>query len=210
MQNKIWLLGTGVLVAVLGYIFFSRQIINTPIAPSSQRGTPSEGAIQIAEESPNPTCTGQLTPPQTEGPYYKRGSPPTTDLSKNVEGEKIIITGYVFNSRCLSVYNAKIDFWQADANGVYDNQGFKLRGHQFTDADGKYQITTVIPGAYESRPPHIHVKISAGEGQDLTTQLYFPNQVKNQTDSIFNPDLVIKLTGGQETKLGEFNFVLSR
>ena len=60
--------------------------------------------------------------------------------------------------------------------GNYDNVGFRLRGHQFTDAEGRYPLQTIVPGLYPGRTRHIHVKVQAPNGPILTTQLYFPNE----------------------------------
>jgi len=57
------------------------------------------------------------------------------------------------------VGGALLDFWQADAAGDYDNTGFRLRGHQFSGADGRFRLATVVPGLYPGRTRHIHVKV---------------------------------------------------
>src|SRR5437773_2103220 len=80
-------------------------------------------------------CSGTITPAVTEGPYYKAGSPERTDLLEaGIPGTKLVITGYVYDRNCQPIAGAWLDFWQADGNGQYDNSGYKLRGHQFTDA----------------------------------------------------------------------------
>jgi protocatechuate 3,4-dioxygenase beta subunit len=110
---------------------------------------------------------------------------------------------------CKPVKGALLDFWQADANGQYDNQGYKMRGHQYTDENGQFRLETVIPGLYPGRTRHIHVKAQAPNQSILTTQLYFPGEARNQSDSLFNQSLQMQMqdsTGG--TKQGAFNFVL--
>src|SRR5262249_59582752 len=52
---------------------------------------------------------------------------------------------------CRPLAGALLDFWQADDDGSYDNQGFRLRGHQFTDAQGRYLLSTIVPAAYAGR-----------------------------------------------------------
>ena len=47
----------------------------------------------------------------------------------------------------------------ASAAGVYDNRGYRFRGHQFTDANGRYALTTVVPGPIPASRRHIHVKV---------------------------------------------------
>lgn len=155
-------------------------------------------------------CTGELTPSQTEGPYYKTGSPKRNSIAEGIAGEKLIVTGSVFNSNCQPVANAWLDFWQTDSTGAYDNQGYLLRGHQFTDKNGVYRLETIVPAAYEARPPHIHVKVRNGNGPILTSQLYFPNERQNGIDSIFNAALVMKITEKNGDTFGVFNFVVSQ
>ena len=86
---------------------------------------------------------------------------------------------------------ALVDFWQADDRGQYDNTGYRLRGHQFTDDTGHYRLETIVPGLYSGRTRHIHVKVQAPNQPVLTTQLYFHGEPANQRDFIFNPDLVM-------------------
>src|SRR6266508_4235157 len=57
-------------------------------------------------------------------------------LESGMAGTRLTLTGYVLSTRCKAIPRALLDFWHADASGVYDNDGFRLRGHQFTDAKG--------------------------------------------------------------------------
>ncbi len=150
------------------------------------------------------------TPPQTEGPYFKPNSPRRTSLvDPGTPGTRLTVTGYVFGLACLPLNNVLMDFWQADANGVYDNAGYRFRGHQFTNPDGTFTLTTIVPGLYPGRTRHIHVKVQAPGRPVLTTQLYFPGEPRNNTDSIFDPRLLMEVRnvgGGREAK---FDFVLN-
>ena len=70
-----------------------------------------------------------------------------------------------------------LDFWQADDQGpLDDNSGFRLRGHQFTDAEGRFRLRSIVPGVYAGRTRHIHAESAAIGGRVLTTQLYFPGE----------------------------------
>ncbi len=187
------LIAAGIILLIL----FLNQTKSTPIKSGST-------SSQTKASAP-PDCSGELTPSQTEGPYYKSGSPERKSLIETgVVGEKITVTGYVFDQDCKPVAKAWLDFWQADGNGNYDNQSFRLRGYQFTDEKGGYTLETVMPGGYSNRTPHIHLKVKAANGPVLTTQLYFPDQPRNQTDSIFNQALIANFDG----KTASFNFVI--
>jgi protocatechuate 3,4-dioxygenase beta subunit len=155
-------------------------------------------------------CNGTLTPALTEGPYYKAGSPERSSLLETgMSGTKITITGYVYDKNCQPISHAWLDFWQADAAGVYDNSGYRLRGHVYTDASGKYQIETVIPGEYPGRTEHIHVTLQAPGGPMLTTQIFFPGVARNSSDAIFNQALVVNLQDTTTGKIATLDFVLN-
>jgi protocatechuate 3,4-dioxygenase beta subunit len=144
---------------------------------------------------PTPACSDgtDATLAQTEGPYFKRNSPERTSLVEpEMAGTRLVLSGYVLTRNCRPVAGALLDFWQADAAGAYDNAGFTLRGHQFTDAQGRYRLETVLPGEYPGRTLHIHVKVQAPGRGVLTTQLYFPGAARNQSDGIFDAALLVK------------------
>jgi protocatechuate 3,4-dioxygenase beta subunit len=124
-------------------------------------------------------------------------------------GTRLTLSGYVFTADCKPVPHALLDFWQANAQGQYDNSGYTLRGHQFTDSAGHYQLETIIPGLYPGRTEHIHVKVQAPGGPVLTTQLFFPGVTNNESDQIFDPRLVISLQDSGSGQLGSYNFIVS-
>lgn len=156
------------------------------------------------------TCTGRATPAQTEGPYFKAGSPERTSLLEpGMAGTRLTITGRVFTASCTPVARALLDFWQADSAGIYDNIGYRLRGHQFTDATGAYSLQTIVPGEYPGRTAHIHVKVQAPGKSVLTTQLYFPGENRNQQDSIFNAALLMDVQDSADGRVGAFTFVFN-
>ena len=133
------------------------------------------------------------TPAQTEGPYFTPNSP----LRKSIVpvgagGTRLTLSGRVLSTAGRPVARALVDFWQADARGAYDNSGFRFRGHQFTDARGRFSLGTVVPGLYPGRTKHIHVKVQAPGRSILTTQLYFPGVARNRTDGIFDAELLVK------------------
>ncbi len=181
-----------------------------PTVLSPERAMPT-ASIQ-AQPSTSVSCKSPaaLTPAVTEGPYFKANSPERADLlDTGITGTKLVLSGYVLTAGCQPVPNAVLDFWQANAQGQYDNSGYTLRGHQFTDAGGRYQLTTVIPGLYPGRTEHIHVKVQAPGGPILTTQLFFPGVQQNDSDSIFNAKLLIQMQDAPDGKQGSFNFIVN-
>jgi protocatechuate 3,4-dioxygenase beta subunit len=154
-----------------------------------------------------PSCDDHgATPEQTEGPYFTPESPERTDLLEDgVSGDRLVVTGTVLGTNCKPIANALVDFWQADGDGEYDNEGFRLRGHQFTDSKGRYRLTTVTPGLYPGRTRHIHVKVQKRGDDVLTTQLYFPGEAQNDSDGIFDEALVMDVSGSR----ARYDFVLA-
>ena len=126
-------------------------------------------------------------------------------------GTPLRVTGYVYSSGCDPAPNALLDFWHCDDAGVYDNEGYRLRGHQFTDDDGRFTLETIVPGVYPGRTRHIHVKVQAAGGPVLTTQLYFPDEPGNERDGIFDPLLVMDIEPASEDNdevTGFFTFIV--
>jgi len=112
----------------------------------------------------------------------------------------------VLSRDCKPIKGALLDFWHADEQGDYDNRGYRYRGHQFTDADGRYRLETIVPAVYPGRTRHIHVKVQPPGGRVLTTQLYFPDQPGNKRDGLFRDDLVMRMPDGSR---GAFDFVVT-
>ena len=151
------------------------------------------------------TC-GRLTPRQTEGPFFKTDTPKRISLLEpRSRGNRLILTGVVLSPDCRPVANALLDFWHADEEGAYDNTGFRYRGHQFTDAQGRYRLETIVPAHYPGRTRHIHVKAQAPGRRVLTTQIYFPGDPANARDFLYQPELAMKMPGRGE---GTFDFVI--
>ena len=163
--------------------------------------------------TPTPACDDDdddPTPAQTEGPYFKSSSPQRTSLVETgIAGTLLTVSGRVLSTSCQPINAAKLDFWQADDSGNYDNAGFRLRGHQFTDSEGRFSLQTIVPGLYPGRTRHIHVKVQAPNGRILTTQLYFPNEPGNATDGIFSSALLMSVQDSGAGRAATFDFVLA-
>jgi len=152
------------------------------------------------------TC-GEMTPRETEGPFFKTNTPQRiTLIEPGSKAPKLMVSGQVLSPNCKPIKGALLDFWHADEQGEYDNRGYRYRGHQFTDADGRYRLETIVPAVYPGRARHIHVKVQPPGGRVLTTQLYFPNQPGNARDGLFREDLVMRMPDGSR---GAFDFVVT-
>ena len=146
----------------------------------------------------------KTTPGEILGPFYPvikrvdQGADLTVIAGKpgRAAGELIHVMGRVLNVEGQPVREARVELWQANAQGRYTHasdknpapldpnfEGFAV---QTTDAEGRYRFKTVKPGAYPAlgnwmRPPHLHFDVT-GKVNRLVTQMYFPGESLNDTD----------------------------
>ncbi len=139
----------------------------------------------------------QLTPRQTEGPFYPQQSffAQRSDLDADLlqvagsrsgaRGTPMALSGRVLRVDGMGVGGALVEIWQCDASGTYlysseslrqGDPGFQGFGRTITDAQGRYAFRTLRPVPYGGRVPHVHVKVALterGARRDLlTTQVY--------------------------------------
>lgn len=149
------------------------------------------------------------TPSETAGPFFKPQSPERNSLLEPGEtAAQIRLTGQVLTPDCRPLASALLDFWHANPRGIYDLKGFRYRGHLFTDANGRFELITNIPGLYPARTRHIHVRVQPRGGPLLTTQLYFPNEPRNAQDGLFMPALLMRTMEAAGGVDANFNFVI--
>ena len=183
------------------------------LSTTCSRSLFTQKATDGAQSLPRTPACGDdsITPSQTEGPFYTPDSPERQSLLEpGFSGAVILLTGQVLSSQCVPIVGALVDCWHTDAQGEYDNNGYRFRGHQFTNADGRYRIETIMPGLYPGRTRHFHIKVQSANQPVLTTQLYFPEEPANQGDFLFNPALLMSISDDLKDNLkrATFNFVL--
>ncbi len=142
----------------------------------------------------------QLTPSQTEGPFYPLAIPKDSDydLLRNGslaygQGQATWVQGTVIDLSGKPVTGAQVEIWQADHAGHYDHPGdgsridpaFQGFGRVTVGADGSYRFRTIRPVPYSSRAPHIHFKVKLGQRELLTTQLYDEAAAGNARDFLW-------------------------
>ena len=175
-------------------------------------GVGMTGARSLAQELPvTPQCADgdAATVRQTEGPFFRSGSPERVDLVEpGAKARRVELTGFVLTRGCNPVARAVVDIWHADDRGAYDNQGFRYRGRVYTDEKGRYHIRTIVPALYPGRTRHYHVNVAAGGKLLLTTQLYFPDEPGNRRDGLFRKELLMQVAGKGDPMAARFDFVI--
>jgi protocatechuate 3,4-dioxygenase beta subunit len=161
-------------------------------------------AVLIPLEGLAQTC-GIVTPRQTEGPFFTPSSPLRASFLEGGEKTRFVLAGRVLTADCKPAAGALVDLWHCDEQGAYDNRGYRYRGHQFADGEGRYRFETVVPALYPGRTRHFHVKVQPRGGRLLTTQLYWPGEPANRGDRIYRPELEMKLANDG----GAFDFVMA-
>jgi protocatechuate 3,4-dioxygenase beta subunit len=145
------------------------------------------------------------TPDQILGPFYPvlkplhQGADLTILPGKpgRAAGQVIHVMGRVVNREGKPVQGARMEIWQANTHGRYTHPGdtnpapldpnFEGFAVLTTDAEGRYRMKTVKPGAYPAgpdsrlRPPHIHFDVT-GKSNRLVTQMYFAGEPLNDKD----------------------------
>ena len=161
-------------------------------------------------DPPKPGEVAQ-TPWEIEGPYYRLGTPQRSNLLEPGDQPELILTGRVLNPEGRPIAGAVLSFWHASHAGEYDMVGYQYSGYVVTDAAGRYELTTIVPGAYQPRAAkHVHVKVQA-VSRPVTTQLFLEGEAGNTDDEYYNPALFVPCTvddGG--VKHGTFDFVIAQ
>jgi len=150
------------------------------------------------------------TPSTVIGPFHIDDSPELpmgANVAEGLAGETCFLVGTVRDTEGKPVQNAKLDIWQADADGLYESQlGAEepvLRAIFHTGADGKYAIRTIAPPGYSIpmdgtvgdllrgtdishfRPAHIHFFITAPGYETLITHLFKKGAKYIDSDVVF-------------------------
>ena len=188
--------------------------------PTRRRLLTASAAAGVALGWPTAWAEAPLTPAchdgdeptvaQTEGPFFKPRSPERADLIEpGIKGRPIVLSGRVLDRGCRPLGHVLVDLWQADDHGDYDNAGFRLRGHVFTDAEGRYRFRTIVPALYTGRTRHFHVKVQPAGARLLTTQLYFPDEPMNRRDGLFRSELTMRMGRAGEDIEGRYDFIVA-
>jgi len=156
-------------------------------------------------------CT--VSPSETAGPFPTKSpsSLVTSDIVSDRTGVPLTINLTIndANNNCSALAGAIVDIWHCDADGNYSeygNTGMQqsnytsvhfLRGRQTTSDAGLVTFTSIFPGWYAGRAPHIHVHVYGSDGTSLlVTQIAFPTDV---CDTVYTTATDFYKRGKQDT-----------
>jgi protocatechuate 3,4-dioxygenase beta subunit len=160
---------------------------------------------------PSAACSdaATVTPAVPADATFKPGSPRRASLvDRGMTGTALLLSGVVTGVTCGPIKNAVVDVWQADARGLYDMAGYRLRGHVVTGERGEFELTTLLPGAAKGRAPHLGVRVRPPGRQDFWTELFFAGDSRNDADPRYRPQLALTVTGAGERRRATVTIVL--
>ena len=172
----------------------------------------------------NATAADQLlkTPGDYEGPFYPvtRQEDIDNDLTQVkgrtgvAKGDILNLSGVVVNTRGEAQKNLTIEIWQTDPQGRYKHPGdstpgvrdpdFQYWGATKTGPDGAFYFKTIIPGAYNPRPAHIHFKVLQEGKVILTSQIYFLKQHEKTRVPAMTTQIELQTVDLKQAATGEF------
>jgi protocatechuate 3,4-dioxygenase, beta subunit len=177
----------------------SQPPLDSPGYRSTARRAPSRPAIRL------PESLSDLNVPVYGGwPIGETDNDLTKQHPEEPQGQRIIVAGRVVDEDGRPVPGALIEVWQANAAGRYRHvkdshpapldPNFTGAGRTLTDAEGRYEFTSIKPGAYPWRnhpnawrPAHIHFSVFGSTFRTrLATQMYFPD------DPLFDFDPILQ------------------
>jgi hydroxyquinol 1,2-dioxygenase len=158
----------------------------------------------------NNEAYGDATEATVFGPFFVHGSPEIPvggDLSGGAPGEPCWVEGVVRDTDGQPVPGARIEVWEADADGFYDvqygDERTAARGHLFSEEDGHYAFWGITPTPYPvphdgpvgqllgatgrtpMRASHLHFMVSAEGRRTLVTHIFVAGDVYLERDTVF-------------------------
>lgn len=158
----------------------------------------------------NNQAYGDATEATVFGPFFVEGSPEVPlggDMSFGAPGEPCWVEGTVTDTDGEPVPGARIEVWEADADGLYDVQygddRTAARAHVLTDADGRYSFWAITPTPYPiphdgpvgamldatgrspMRASHLHFMVTHPGHRRLVTHIFVRGDELLDSDSVF-------------------------
>jgi protocatechuate 3,4-dioxygenase beta subunit len=182
---------------------FNRRKFLTNLGITVGTGIISSSFIKPINKLTSEEC--KTTPILELGPYavmkYRKQADHDIDLTQIdghsgiAFGQIITVFGKVTDKKCNPVKTAVVEIWSANHYGKYHHEydvkgqedpNFQGWGKAITNENGEYKFKTILPGPYAARTRHIHFKISKRDYNELTTQLFFEGEERNNKDFILS------------------------
>ncbi|MBI1765416.1 MAG: protocatechuate 3,4-dioxygenase [Acidobacteria bacterium] len=132
-----------------------------------------------------------FTVPQAPTVAEKNAPSKITIATKEEPGERLTVSGVIFGADGKTpLANASVYVYHTDVNGHYtpgpkdDNRNPRLRGYMRTDAQGRYEYSTIKPAPYPGNgpPAHIHYHVNAPGYQERVFEIVFEGDPKISAD----------------------------
>ena len=161
-----------------------RELLEKCVALGAVTVATSASLAAVAKAWDAAETRRQPTPFCELGPFYKRDAPHVSVLrAPGDAGMPLSVAGMVYSANGEILPHAKLEVWQTDNFGHYDNEGYHFRSTLQPDSKSNYGFESVLPGHYPGRIcQHVHYLVSAPGHKPLTTQLYFAS------DPVFEGD----------------------
>ncbi|UNB54560.1 dioxygenase [Mycolicibacterium sp. YH-1] len=168
--------------------------------------------LSMLVETINHRTQGDSTESTVLGPFHMVESPPKAlgdNIALDGKGEPCLVTGQVTGPDGEPLAGARIDVWQANAEGFYDVQQpdlqpeRNLRGLFTADECGRFWFCTIVPrhypipvdgpvgqllaatGRHPNRPAHVHFIVTAVGYRPVTTHLFVEDSPYLDSDAVF-------------------------
>ena len=188
----------------------ARTDASTTSGSTNSTATPTTSATTAAGTgATDAAATCAEIPDETQGPFPGDGSNGPNvltedgvvrrDITSSFAGAtgvadgvplEVVLTILDLDTACTPMAGAAVYVWHCDAEGRYSiysdgaTDANHLRGVQEADGNGQVRFTTVFPGCYQGRWPHIHFEVytdlasaTSGSNSVKTSQLAFPQDV---------------------------------
>lgn len=178
--------------------------------------TPATGATTTPVTTTTPTGSCSVIPEETGGPYPADGTNSNASGVVNVLTQSGVVRSDIrssfngatgtaagvpltiklqivnVNGSCATLEGFAVYLWHCDRDGNYSlyssgvtTQNY-LRGVQVSDSSGNVSFTSIYPGCYSGRVPHVHFEVyrtlasaSSASNRLKTSQFAFPDAASN-------------------------------
>src|SRR6266702_2012311 len=201
-------LSSGVATLATSFSSSGTLTLTAVYAGNSVYAASTSAAVTLTVTGTTGSCS--VTLEGEEGPYFVDDSATgflRSNILSNLDGSStqtgipLVLTIYVYDAKssCSPMQSVQVDIWHCNASGIYSDESVEstlgqtwLRGYQITDSTGKVTFTTIVPGWYQGRTTHIHLRLrstydeTSNSGTN-TTQIFFNQTLIDTIDTTIAP-----------------------